>query len=215
MSDQQTPAHALLGVYPPERVDALKRQLAHVGVREAELRIAADGDERTSLTAEMREEVTESVVMPQAGILYSKEATKATALLAPLLAGLGALVALPFALLLPDDISLWWRLLIVAVCGAAVGGTVAVIVAPAMAVKNQDVPSAAQRGQVVRVARWTPEVEQVMAAAGPLRLDRLGDDGEPIGPVATEEDHQPGGIVEELSRNFARESEVEPRHRSR
>lgn len=215
MSDQQTPAHALLGVYPPERVDDLKRQLAHVGVRDPEIRTAADTDERTSLIAEMREEATESMVMPQAGILYSKEATKATALVGPLLAGAGALVAIPFAFLLPDDISLWWRLLIVAACGAAVGGTVAVIVVPAMAVKNQDVPSAAQRGQVVRVARWAPEVEQVMADAGPLRLDRLGADGEPIGPVATEEDRTPGGIAEELGRNFAREDEVEPRHRSR
>lgn len=215
MSDQQTPAHGLLGVYQPEQVDALKRQLAQLGVRDPEVRIAADADERTSLTAEMREEATESMVMPQAGILYPKEATKATALIGPLLAGVGAVVALPFAFLLPDDISLWWRLLIVVVCGAAVGGTVAVIVVPAMAVKNQDVPSAAQRGQVVRVARWAPEVERAMVAARPLRLDRLGADGEPIGPVATEEDRTPGGIVEELGRNFAREDEVEPQHRSR
>ncbi len=215
MSDQSTPAHALLGVYPPEQVDPLVRELARVGVRESEVRVGGEGDERTALVAEMREETTESWVMPQVGVLSSKEATKATSLIGPVLAGLGALIALPFALVLPDDISLWWRLLIVAVCGGAVGGTIAVIVVPAMAVKNQDVPAAAQRGEVVRVSRWAPEVERVMVAARPLRLDRIGADGEPIGPVTTEEDHQPGGIVEELGHNFARERDVEPRHRSR
>ncbi|HYI61706.1 MAG TPA: hypothetical protein VEW93_07865 [Acidimicrobiales bacterium] len=215
MSDQQTPAHALLGVYAPDRVPDLRRRLAHVGVRDQEIRTDAGQDERTSLRAEMREEATESMVMPQAGILYSKEATKATSLLGPILTAIGVVVALPVAVLLPDDIPLWLRLLICALCGGAVGGTIAVIVLPAMAVKNQDVPSAAQRGQVVRVSRWAPEVEAVMVEAEPLRLDRLGADGEPIGPVITEEASSEGGIAEELGRNFARERDVEPRRRSR
>lgn len=215
MSDQQTPPNALLGVYPPDRVPELVRELARVGVREQEIRAGDETDETTSLVAEMREETTESVVMPQAGILYPKEAAKATGLLGPLLAGAGALIALPLAFLLPDDIDLWLRLLIVVSCGAVFGGTVAVIVIPAMSVKNPDVPSAAQRGQVVRVARWAPEVETVMAEAHPLRLDRVGADGEPIGPVITEEAQTPGGITEETGRNFAREEDVEPHHRSR
>lgn len=215
MTDQQIPAHALLGVYPPDQVPDLVRRLTAAGVRDQDVHTGEGDDVTTSLRAEMREEASESVIMPQVGVLYSKEATKATNVLLPVLAVVGAVLALPLALALPGDMALWTRLLLCAVCGALVGGTVGVIVPPAMAVKNQDEPNAAQRGVVVRVARWTPEVEHLMADAHPLRLDRLGPDQEPIGPVVTEEAATEGGIVEEVGRNFAREAAVEPEHRSR
>jgi hypothetical protein len=215
MTDQQIPAHALLGVYPPDRVPDLVRRLAQAGVGDDEVRTGAAADETASLRAEMREEASESVVMPQVGVLYSKEATKATSLLMPVLAAVFAVAALPVAFLLPDDMALWTRLLLCGIVGALLGGTIGVIVPPAMAVKNQDVPNAAQRGEVVRVSRWTPEVERVMADLHPLRLDRLGPDMEPIGPVVTEEASAPGGIVEEVGRNFQREADVAPEDRSR
>lgn len=215
MTDQQIPAQALLGVYPSDRVPGLVRRLTSAGVSEEEVRTDSYDDEGTSLRAEMREEASESVIMPQVGVLYSKEATKATNVFLPALTVVGAVVALPLGLIGPDSMALWTRLLVAAILGGLTGATIGVIVPQAMAVKNQDVPNAAQRGRVVRVSRWTPEVEKVMADEHPIRLDRIGADGEPIGPVITDEVSTPGGIAEELGRNFQREGDVEPEHRSR
>jgi hypothetical protein len=172
-------------------------------------------DERRSLMAEQHQEMEDSFVSPQGGALFPKEATKATAVVGPVITAIGAVLGLPLAIFFPESMPLWARLLTAAVCGALGGGTIAVLVIPAMSVRNPQEVSAADRGVLLAVDRWSPEIEHAMAAGRPIRLDRLDEHGNTMGAVTTEEDQTPGGIVEELGRNFARERDADPEHRTR
>lgn len=215
MVDLNANPHALLGVYRPDAVDPLVGDLSRVGVDSADIRVGEPEDVTTGLEAEMLEEASESFVSPQGGVLYSKEATKATAVLGPVLAVIGAVVALPLALAMPNTMALWTRVVLALIVGAVLGGTIAAVVLPAMAVKSQLRASAAQRGSVVRVTGWSVDVERVMAEADPLRLDRLDAQMRPIDVVTTEEDREPGGIAEEVIENTVREAKADPEDRTR
>ncbi len=215
MSGPTLPPHGLLGVFPRDRPDAVVEQLGRCGVTRDEVRLDDPRDERLSLMAEQHQEVDDTFLSPQGGVIFPKEATKATAVVAPVITLVGAVLGLPLAFFFPDSMPLWARLLTAAVCGGLGGAAIALIAIPAMAVRNPQEVSAADRGVTLGVDRWSPEIEHAMAAGRPIRLDRLDEHGNTMGAVTTEEDRAPGGVVEELGRNFARERDADPERRTR
>jgi len=95
------------------------------------------------------------------------------------------------------------------------GGTIAAVVIPAMAVKNPHDPSVSETGTTLRVGDASPTTLETLVAARPLRLDRLGEGDVPLDTVVTEEQFHDGGIVEEVAENFARENRAGPEDRTR
>jgi len=215
--NESVPARALLAVLPDrEAAEAVASQLAARGIDRTAVRIDAAADEVTSLEAEVQEEMTESVNSPTVGVAYPRETVKAGFVFLPPLtllgAIIGALATLPFEL---GDWPLWGRALVGAVVGAVMTSTIGAVVIPAMSVKNPHDPSPSETGVTLRVDDASPAVLETLIAAKPLRLDRLGADGQPLGTVATESDFTEGGIVEEVAGNFAREAHADPEDKTR
>lgn len=217
MLNESVPARALLAVLPDRgAAEAVASQLVDRGIAREAVRIDAARDEVTSLEAEMREEVTQSFNSPTVGVAYPKETVKAGMVFLPpvtlLGAVVGALVTLPFG---DSGWPLWLRALVGAIVGAVMTSTIAAVVVPAMSVKNPHDASPAETGVTLRVADASPETLEVLVAARPIRLDRLGPDDNPIDTVVTEEQFQEGGIVEEVKGNFAREVHADPEDKTR
>lgn len=208
-------APVVLAVFAPDQIEAVRRELDRHGCPPGSVRIDDESDVRWSLRAEQTEETDRSLVAPHAGVIMPKEATKAAGIAVPVAAAIGAIACLPFAAIGMGDLNLGLRLFWCAVVGATLGGTVGYIVGTAMASKDQDEPNAAQRGVVVRVDRPSPEVDAALVALAPIRIDAFDAEGVVQARVATEEDRQPGGIVEEVAANVERELEVDPSERHR
>lgn len=211
------PARAFLAVYPSvEDAEQVIEDLRRVGIGDEQIRLDDAGDVTTSLEAEVHEEITESFISPQAGIAYPKEATKAMVVFMPPAIAVGAVLGAVLAAVVgPEAWGLWLRLFVGAVTGGTMGGAIASIVLPAMAVKNPLDPSAADAGVTLWVGSGVEEVRQVLEASSPRRLDRLGAHDQPLGTVTTEEQTSDGGIAEELAENFAREHRADPEDRTR
>lgn len=216
MLNESVPARALLAVLPDRSAaEAVATQLADRGIDPAAVRIAAPRDEVTSLEAEVQEEVTQSFNSPTVGVAYPKETVKAGVAFLPPVVGIGAVLGALAALPLDGGWPLWLRAVVGAIVGATMGGTIAAVVVPAMSVRNPHDPSVAETGVTVRVADASDAALEVLVAAHPLRLDRLGPDDRPLDTVVTEEQHRDGGIVEEVADNFTREQKADPEHRTR
>jgi hypothetical protein len=214
MTMEESRAVSLIGVYPDQRA-AQRAASAAKRVGGDAVRVGSDADVRASLQAEMREEASEALIAPQVGVAYPSEAKRSIFLFGPLFVVAGAVLAMPFALIPIGDVSYWVRCFWYVVIGAAAGGAVAAITLPALSAKSGLEPNAAQRGVVVRIAPWSEDIEAAMAAAQPIRLDRIGPDDFPVGTVTTEEDHTEGGIAEEVRHNLVREVESPPEWRER
>lgn len=206
---------ALLAVFPHERLPEVDGMIDGLGVPRHLVHVGTEEDERASLRAEQNEEARESVVSPQAGVVLTKEPAKALTLTLPLVALAGVLIAVPFAFIEVDGLSFWSRVVWYAIAGAASTTTIAFIVTAAMAAKDPFEPGAAQRGVVVRVDDVRPEVERALSGVGPLRIDRLDEDGAVLSTVVTEEDLDDGGIIEEVEENVQREQDASPTERHR
>lgn len=196
---------SLLGVYQDEQAAKEAAERAErAGAPKDSVAIGRREDEVISMQAEMQEEMDQSWVSPQAGFAYTKESAKGLAVLMPLLAVVGAVLALPLGLVISvGDLPLWLRLLIAAGVGATAGATVALVAGPALGSKNTAEPVAAQRGAVVRVDDDSPEVVRAMAEAEPLRLDEVGQGNDiRAATVTTEEDRSDDGVVEGMTRNL-------------
>jgi hypothetical protein len=206
---------SLVAVFAPEQVDVVRQELERHGWPAEAVHVGQEDDERWSLRAEQTEETDRSLVAPHAGAIMPKESTKAVGIAIPIGAAIGALLALPFAVIEAGDLNVWLRLFWCGIVGATLGGTVAYIVGASMAAKDSFEPSAAQRGTVIRIDRPTPAIEDALVRLAPIRIDRFDGDGVVLSHVTTEEDRQPGGIVEEVAANVEREIEADPvdRHR--
>lgn len=204
----------LVAVFPREALPDVAAALEGAGVPSTGLRIDHPDDARAALTAEQHEEADQAFFSPQAGVLLPKEAAKATAISVPLAAVIGALVVLPFSLLTMGDLTLWARAFWMAAIGAAAGGTIAFIATAAMAAKDPLAPSLVERGAVVRVDTFDPTIRPILIELGPIRLDRVRDDGT-MERITTDEDQHPGGIAEEVGDNVRREAEADPEDRHR
>src|SRR4051794_28813556 len=97
MTSPMPPAPALVGVFPFDQVDAVRRVAADHGVPPSSVTVGDDLDARTSLRAEQVEEARESWTAPQAGVALPKETAKALSISVPIASLVGAIVLLPFA----------------------------------------------------------------------------------------------------------------------
>ena len=135
--------------------------------------VAQRSDEIASVKAEMQDEMDESWTSPQAGVAYPKEAAKGLAILMPVCCVVGGLLVGAFGFVHISGVPLWARLLVAASIGVLMGGTVALVAAPALAATRPDDPLAGERGVVVRVDGARPDVVEALIASDPIRLDRL------------------------------------------
>lgn len=94
LNESLTP-QGLVGVYPSaESARQLADRLRGLGVDGSTIRVDDPKDVTTSLAAEVQEEVTESFVAPQVGVIYPKETTKAhLAFGPPLIVGCAVVIA--------------------------------------------------------------------------------------------------------------------------
>lgn len=191
---------ALIAVYPD---DGTAREVAaEVRGRAAAAVVRVDDphDRVDSLRAEMREELEHSILSPQAGILLPKESTKSLLVAIPLGAVVGAVLLIPLAAVAFDDTSFAALALWAGIIGAVMGGTIAYLVGSAMAIAGPAAQSAGHAGVPVRVeGELTPEVVGVLAAAEPLRIDLVTEEGRPVATLLTEEELSPDGVFERLA----------------
>jgi hypothetical protein len=207
----------LLGVYAdPLTVRDLTERLRAGGVQDRQVQVDQPVDKQTALVGEVRQEVEQSYVSPQVGVVYPKETVKAGAVFGPPLVALGAVAGgLAGWFLDVGQWDAWLEVLVGAIVGAVSTGTIAAIMIPAMSVKNPQDPSPVEEGITVRVDEFSPDIERMMAEARPLRLERLAASDQPVATVLTEEDQSDEGIIEEVGENFAREQGAEPEERTR
>lgn len=194
---------SLVGVYESE-AEAKKaaERARQAGAAEGDVRVGAAEDEVVSLQAEMQEEMDQSWVSPQAGFAYTKESAKGLAMLMPILALVGAVVALPLGFIGFGDIALWVRLLVAALVGGAAGATIGLVVGPSLGSTSPSKKTAADRGTVVRVDGGSPELSRAMAEHEPIRLDEVSPDDSRVKTVVTEEQRSDEGGPEQMARNL-------------
>ncbi|HSH58695.1 MAG TPA: hypothetical protein VK988_03440 [Acidimicrobiales bacterium] len=192
-----------LGVYKDqEEAEAAAEQVRRAGVDGSQIRIGDEADSKASLQAEMREEMEEAWLSPQAAFVATKEAAKGLSLVTPVAAVLGVLVTLPLALIFDlGGAPLWVRLLIAVATGVIGGGTVGFVVGGGMAMKGPDEPLAAERGVTVRVPAASGEVVDAMEDEDPIRLDTVAPSGRKTSTVETEDERTPDGVVQNLAQN--------------
>src|SRR5512134_64482 len=89
--------------------------------------VGEPGDRVDSLRSEMREELEHALIAPTAVLVLPKESAKGVGILAPVGMVIGALLALPLAWV-DWGVPFSTALVIVLVCGAAMGATVAFLV---------------------------------------------------------------------------------------
>lgn len=198
------------GVFHTEdEARAVAHEAVALGIDPRNVRIDDPTDHYRAIRSEMQEEVGQSWVSPQAGVVYPKESAKGLAVVTPVAVAIGVLVMLPFAAVPVGDLALGWRLLIAAVVGAVLGGTIGAIVGPSIAVRRQNQGLAAERGVVVRVSPADEAVEQMMAEHDPIRIDRFV--GEDLEVVQTEDLSAGTGLLDEVDRNLTNpRMEVDP-----
>lgn len=100
---------------------------------------------------------------------------------------LGVIVALPIAFIFKSDVSTLGRVGIAAFIGAAIGGTIALVLT-ALGAKRPNEPMAAERGVAIRVPDDREDLRRVLIAAHPIRVDVVDHQGRPIETIAEEPD---------------------------
>lgn len=213
MTDQSfTPEQdrELLVVFPDrEEAVAARQRLLDLGVQESAIDLDQESDEIASLRAEMRQELTDAWVVPNAGLVVTKEAAKGMLGVGALASLLGALLAIPLAFI-DFGGTFWFRLFLFVVLGVIAGATVGFVAGGGMAAKRPGELMAAKRGVVLRVHDDTPQLRSALVAAGPVRLDEVSSDGTPIDTLMTEEQAQDGGTVEEVAENLRAGDDYHP-----
>jgi hypothetical protein len=191
------PQYELVAVFRSQgEADEAARRLHSIGVDDAAITVGDQRDEITSLKAEMREELTEGWILPQAGMALTKQGAKGLGIVTISAAVIGAVVAAPFAFI-DFGLSFGGRLVLLVLIGLAFGAAVGLVIGPALASKRPDEPMAAQRGVVVRVHRDSEQIRSVLTDLQPVRVDEIKG-RVPTGTVTTEETQTASGIVQDL-----------------
>ncbi len=196
----------LVGVFGDEQeAEAAARRVGDKTGAGSDIRVGDQRDQVASLEGEMREETTESFLSPHSGFLLTKEMAKGTRIGVPAATLLGALVALPFALIPFGDFSLVGRLITLGAIGGAGGAVFGFILGAGLSAKGPRDPMAAEKGTTVSVPASDPEAEEALAEQGPLRVDRVSERGQAAETVTTDEEPQPGdtakGIADTVKRD--------------
>jgi hypothetical protein len=179
----------LLVVLPSlEEADEAARRLKAAGVPEEDVMVQREEDRATSLRAEMHEELSESYVVPNAAVAYTKEASRGLVFAEVVGVVVGLLAAVPLALIPVGDTTYPLRLLVFAVVGAAFGLTIGLVAGPGLGSIRPDLLPAAERGALLRVRHDTDDVRRLLAGMHPIRIDEIRrSDDVPIATVTTEE----------------------------
>ncbi len=178
----------LIGVFEDEQAaEAAAERVAGRGVDRSQVRVGDHGDEVTSLEGEMREEMDQSFLSPQAGFILTKEMAKGARIALPVAVAAGALLALPFGFIPFGGLVLWTRLLTLALIGGTAGAVFGFILGGGLAAKGPSEPLATEKGTTVGVSSSDPATAEALADERPIRVDTVGD-GQPVGTVTTEED---------------------------
>ncbi len=156
------------------------------------------GDETASLRAEMREELDDAWVLPQAAFIAPKEGARSFVVLTAVTCVVGAAIGVPLAFI-DFGMTFWTRLLLIEGLLVATGFAIGLVLGPSLGVKRPNEPMAAQRGFTVRVRQNDAPTRARLSAFNPVRLDEITVDGEPVSTLATEEDRAGGrGVYSEI-----------------
>lgn len=207
------PQDTFVAVFADRSRDELHGALVGGGLSPHEFEIGTDEAERTARRGEQNEEADRGVFALQAGVVLPSRSAKAATVAIPLVAAIGIVLMLAFAFLPMGERSVAERILWVAITGAAMGGTIAFIVASAMGADDPFAPSAADRGLAVIVRRADAPTERLLEQLRPIRLDRQRPDGT-LEKVHTEQDRRTGGALEEIEATVVEESQAAPHERS-
>src|SRR5262249_7022231 len=158
-------------------------------------------DEMASVRSEMRAELDNTIVGPGSVGPFTKEMTKGIALLAVLGALVGAVVALPFAVIPMGGLDWWARGLVVAGAGALAGGTSGLVLGGAWGARGRADSLAAQRGVPAAATADADRARPLMLSRGLIRLDLVDRGRLPVEVLDTDEDRDPG-VARDLSRNL-------------
>ncbi len=192
-----------LGVYKDRQdAEAAAERAQRAGVDPSQINIGDEADSKASIKAEMREEMEEAWLSPQAAFVATKEAAKGLSLVTPVAAVLGVVITLPLAFIFTfGGAPLWVRVLIAVATGAIGGGTVGFVVGGGMAMKGPDEPLAAEGGVTVRVGAAHDDVVAALEEEEPIRLDTVAPSGRKTSTVETEDERTSDGVVQDLKEN--------------
>lgn len=196
----------------PTREDAEEaaRQLLRAGVSAEDVQVDQEPDRIASLRAEMHEELTQAWVVPNAAVVYTKEAARGLVLGVGAGVLIGVLAAFPLALMPIGDTTYLLRLLIFVVVGIAMGSTIGLVAGPASTATRPGQAPAAERGTLLRVRHDSAELRRLLAELHPIRMDEIRrSDDQPIETVVTEEGPAIAQTIEDIG-NYARSDDYHP-----
>jgi hypothetical protein len=187
----------LVAVYPDRgTVLQVRRRLEACGVGPGRIRI---GEDATSLEAEMRSEQDRAVGGAGIGVFMTGGQASGAFTLALLVGAAGAVIGALAGIPALGVFGPWyWRALWGAVIGAAVFGTVGLVIGGGFAAEHADEAPAAQTGVSLAVHAVDASVVEVLRDAEPTRLDELRD-GEVVRTIV---ERRPG-VLRRLGRGLA------------
>ncbi|HEY7627702.1 MAG TPA: hypothetical protein VH761_11565 [Ilumatobacteraceae bacterium] len=177
--------HVIAVLRSREAADRVVDRLVASGVNRQLITVDDPADETPALRAEMRAELSDAVILPQASFIADKEGARGFGLTL-LLTGLIALVlAFPIALI-DYGLSYWSRFLVAAGITVGLALMIALVFGIAWGSSDPNKPAAAQRGTTLRVRVDNESVKRIIVEADPIRVDEITEQGEPAAAVHTE-----------------------------
>lgn len=195
LHDTSTPDERVVAVFPDVAVaESAAERASRRGARD--ITVGNAHDEVRALVGEMREETSESWAGPSIAI-YTPEMARHIPGPTAAAALIGAVLALPLALLDFGDVSLMARVAVAAFSGAIGGGTIGFLAGGFLGARRRAVLDLAEeRGVVVGIQGGNPEATAALADAGAMRVDRVAGQV-PVDTVASHEEATPAETVKD------------------
>jgi hypothetical protein len=194
----------VIGVFPDEQRAREAAEVAQrAGADPSVIRIGDRNDRIKELQGEMLDEVEHTVMGPGSVGPFTKEMSKGIVPLTIALGIAGALVALPFAAIDFGGLPLWGRLLILAVCGGAVGSVIGFQIGGMYGAQRPEEPLPVERGVTIAIDGAPPSAIDALKAMQPIQLGTFDEHGRSLGTVVAE-DHvdEHGGVIGHLSEHM-------------
>lgn len=192
----------LVVLHTREETEEASRRLLRAGLSLEDLAIDDEADRVTSLRAEMHDELTHSYVVPNAGVVYPKEAVRGLVVGVGIGMAIGLLAAFPLALLPVGDVGYGTRLIAFLLVGGAFGLAIGLVAGPAAGSKRPNQPSAIEQGVLLRVRHDNAMLRSLLAELHPIRMDEVRrSDDQPIATVYLDDERS---TVHATARDLAR-----------
>jgi len=190
----------LLVVFPKKGdAEAACEALVRAGVPREDVFLDREPDKIAALRAEMHDEMAEAWIVPSAGIAYTKHS--AQGLLAGAVVGVGIGLVLALLLAIPDYAATYpVRFLVCALVAMAFGATIGMVAGASLGSERPGRLPAAARGHLLRVCHDSAELRVLLAGLGPLRMEEITHDDDPLAAVVTE---HPDDIAHDLKETVA------------